>query len=39
MQAALEFAHYDHRYVWGTGKHSGRHGGTLLPEALRWLWR
>lgn len=39
MQAALEFAKYDFRYVWGTGGHSGKHGGTLLPDALRWLWR
>jgi len=39
MQAALKFAKYDHLYAWGHGEHNGRHGGTLLPEALRWLWR
>jgi enterochelin esterase-like enzyme len=39
MQAALAFAKYDYSYSWGQGGHSGRHGGTLLPDALRWLWR
>lgn len=39
MQAALKFAGYDHRYVWGHDGHNGKHGGALLPESLRWLWR
>jgi enterochelin esterase family protein len=39
MQAALQFAAYDFRYVWGHGAHSGRHGGAIFPETLRWLWR
>jgi enterochelin esterase-like enzyme len=39
MEAALKFAKYDYRYVWGHGGHSGKHGGALLPETLRWLWR
>lgn len=39
MASALEFAGYDYRFVMGDGGHSGNHGGALLPEILRWLWR
>lgn len=30
---------YDFRLVVGDGGHSPNHGGVLLPDALRWLWR
>lgn len=36
--AALARAGYDFRLVVGDGAHSANHGGTLLPDALRWLW-
>jgi enterochelin esterase-like enzyme len=39
MQAALKFKNYDFRYVWGRGEHSGKHGGAILPDTLRWIWR
>ncbi|NNE92746.1 MAG: esterase family protein [Verrucomicrobiales bacterium] len=39
MAAALEFAGYDYKFVMGTGRHSGRHGGAIFPDTLRWLWR
>jgi enterochelin esterase family protein len=39
MAAALKFAHYDYQFVMGDGKHSGKHGGSILPDSLRWLWR
>lgn len=39
MEAALKFKQYDHQFVGGTGKHSGKHGGAILPDSLRWLWR
>ncbi|MBK1881544.1 esterase family protein [Luteolibacter pohnpeiensis] len=39
MQAALKFAGYDFKYVWGHGSHSGKHGGAIFPDTLRWLWR
>ena len=39
MAAALAYAGYDHWFVVGTGGHSIKHGGALLPETLRWLWR
>ncbi|MFD6699354.1 MULTISPECIES: alpha/beta hydrolase [unclassified Microbacterium] len=37
--AALARAGMDVRLVVGDGGHSPNHGGVLLPEALRWLWR
>lgn len=39
MASALAFAGYDHRFVLGDGGHSGKHGGAILPDSLRWLWR
>ena len=51
MLAALEFANakadrhnhpgprYDVKHVWGDGTHSDQHGGAILPDVLRWIWR
>jgi enterochelin esterase family protein len=39
MAAALKFAGYDYRFEFGEGGHNGKHGGAILPESLRWLWR
>ena len=39
MASALAFTGYDFQFVLGTGSHSGQHGGTILPDSLRWLWR
>ncbi len=39
MAKALAFKDYDYQFVMGTGEHSGQHGGAILPESLRWLWR
>ncbi|HUR57226.1 MAG TPA: alpha/beta hydrolase-fold protein [Opitutaceae bacterium] len=39
MAAALKFAGYDHQFVLGDGGHSGKHGGAIFPDTLRWLWR
>ncbi len=30
---------YDINYTWGIGQHSAQHGGAILPEMMRWLWR
>jgi enterochelin esterase family protein len=38
MAAALKFMNWDHKFVYGEGKHSLKHGGVILPDALRWLW-
>lgn len=39
MAAALKYAKYDYRFEFGDGGHTHKHGGALLPESLRWLWR
>jgi len=39
MYAALKFAQYDVEFVFGEGAHNGNHGGAILPDSLRWLWR
>lgn len=39
MAAALKFAGYDYKFEFGDGGHNGKHGGVILPDALRWLWR
>jgi hypothetical protein len=51
MLSALEYANrladqrkfggprYDVEHVWGDGWHSDNHGGALLPDILRWMFR
>ena len=39
LDRALEFAGYDHRHVWGTGSHSGKHADAIFPDAMRYLWK
>lgn len=39
VAATLAEAGYDFHLVLGDGGHSPNHGGVLLPDALRWLWR
>ena len=39
VAAALAEADYDFRLVLGDGGHSLNHGGVLLPDALRWVFR
>ena len=39
MALALKFKKYDYRFEFGDGAHNGQHGGAILPESLRWLWR
>jgi enterochelin esterase family protein len=39
MVAALKYRGYDYTFAPGTGAHTGAHGGAILPESLRWLWR
>ncbi len=40
MHSALKYMGYDVRFdfVEGYG-HNGNHGGSIFPDALRWLWR
>ncbi len=39
MAAALKWAGYDYKSEWGTEGHNGKHGGAIMPDSLRWLWR
>lgn len=39
MAASLKFMGYDHTFVLGDGGHSGKQGGAIFPDTLRWLWR
>lgn len=39
MAKSLAFAKYDYKFVFGEGGHNGIHGGAILPDAMRWLWR
>ena len=39
MESALKFKKYDYQFVGGDGGHNGKHGGAILPDSLRWLWR
>jgi enterochelin esterase family protein len=39
MASALKFAGYEYKFEFGTGGHSGEHGGAIFPDSLRWLWQ
>lgn len=39
MAAALAFMRYDHTFTLGDGAHNSKHGASLFPEAMKWLWR
>jgi enterochelin esterase-like enzyme len=39
MAAALAFKKYDYKFVFGEGGHNDIHGGSILPDSLRWLWK
>ncbi len=36
---ALQYGGYDVKFVMGHGTHSTNQAGSIMPEALRWLWR
>jgi enterochelin esterase family protein len=50
MLSALEYANstadarntpgprYTINHIWGDGAHSDAHGGSILPDVLRWVW-
>ncbi len=39
MASALKWRNYDYEFVGGKGGHDGEHGGAILPDSLRWLFR
>jgi enterochelin esterase-like enzyme len=38
MVSALKYKNYNYLFIEGTGGHNGKHAGSVLPEALKWLW-
>lgn len=38
LAAALQFAGYTYKLEITDGGHSGKWGGEVLPDALKWLW-
>lgn len=39
MLSALKYAGYEVNHEWGEGGHNGKHGASIMPDALRWLWK
>ncbi len=39
LAAALAFKGHEYRLQVGQGGHTLKHGGAILPQSLRWLWR
>jgi enterochelin esterase family protein len=39
MVDAFKEKGYDMTYVFEEGAHSDAHGGSIMPQMLRWLWR
>lgn len=39
MAASLKFGKYDYKFEYGQGAHNLTHGGAIMPDSLRWLWR
>ncbi len=39
MAAALKFKGYAVKFAAGSGGHNGKHGGSIFPQSLRWLWK
>ncbi len=36
---SLEFSGYEVEHSWGEGAHSGKHGASIFPDVMRWLWK
>ena len=39
MNAALKYMRYDCEFVFGDGQHNSKHGASIFPDAVKWLWR
>lgn len=39
MFAAFKFSKIDCDFILGDGGHSGKQGGAILPDTVRWIWR
>ncbi len=39
MAKSLAFMNYDYKFVYGEGTHNPKHGASIFPDTMRWLWR
>ncbi|MEW9673436.1 alpha/beta hydrolase [Ammoniphilus sp. 3BR4] len=39
LASALSYRGYDHQFVFGVGGHTLKHGASIFPNTMRWLWR
>jgi hypothetical protein len=39
MVAAFKAKGCDMNFMYGEGVHADNHGGSVMPQMLRWLWR
>ena len=39
MFASLKFAGYEVNHAWSEGGHNRKHSTSIMPDALRWLWK
>ncbi|MDZ4850717.1 MAG: alpha/beta hydrolase-fold protein [Pirellulaceae bacterium] len=39
MAKSLAFKGYDYQFVYGEGTHNPKHGASIFPNTLRWIWR
>ena len=39
MVEALKEKGYDFTHVFADGNHSDAHGGSIMPDMMRWIWR
>lgn len=39
MNSSLNYMKYDVKFELGDGAHNSKHGSSIFPEAMKWLWR
>jgi len=39
IYSALQYAGYESTFITGYEGHNAKQGGSILPDALRWLWK
>lgn len=39
MERSLTFAGYEVNHAWGQDGHNGKHGTSIFPDVMRWLWK
>lgn len=39
MLRAFQWSGYEVEHLWGKGQHSHKHGASIFPDAMRWLWK